>query len=121
MQTHAHDSPLVLTRKMYPLCSSVIDERRFSGIALLNTCCFDMFRKPPFGPDRCSYNVLRCTLRELDFIRAAVLLALADDFLLTTETDAALQVDDSLICLIPPFFLEKSPFPSPEGMKVGGG
>lgn len=124
--THT-DSP-DLTRKMYPLSthySSVIDERRFSeycGTTVLNTCCFDpllfiyvqWFRRPPFGwtnatrgapmdSEGTSLNKGSCAVTE------------RDDSLLTTETDAVLQVDDSLICLIPPSSWTRSLTGPPKG------
>lgn len=127
--THT-DSP-DLTRKMYPLSthySSVIDERRFSeycGTMVLNTCCFDpllfiyvrWFRRPPFGrtnatrsapmdSEGTSLNKGSCAVTERDYS------------LLTTETDAVLQVDDSLICLIPLSSWKRSLTGPPKG---GGG
>lgn len=129
MLTHT-DSP-DLTRKIYPLSthySSVIDEPRFSeycGTTVLTTCCFDpllfiyvrWFRSPPFGQTNTtrgapmdsggtSLNKGSCAVTE------------RDDSLLTTETDAVLQVDDSLICLIPPSSWKRSPTGPPKGVGV---
>lgn len=132
--THT-DSP-DLTRKIYPLSthySSVIDEWLFSeygGFMVLNTCCFDPH---PFIYVGCSEArrsagqtrqvALRWTPRELNLIRAAVQFERRDDSLLTTETDVVLQVDDSLICLIPPSSWKRSPMGPPKGGEgdVGGG
>ncbi len=125
MLTHT-DSP----RKMYPRSthySSVIDERRFSeycGTTVLNTFCFDpflyiyvrWFRRPPFGwtnatrgapmdSEGTSLNKGSCAVTEWDHS------------LLTTETDAVLQVDDSLICLIPPLLGKEALWP-PKGRGV---
>lgn len=63
---------------------------------------------------------LRWTPRELNLIRAAVQFEHKDDSLLTTETDVVLQVDDSLICLIPPSSWKRSPTGPPKGGREGG-
>lgn len=75
------------------------------------------FRRPPFGwtnatsgatmdSEGTSLNKGSCAVTE------------RDDSLLTTETDAVLQVDDSLICLIPPLLGKEALWP-PKGRRGG--
>lgn len=68
-----------------------------------------MVQKAVVQPDKRDKRRSDGLRRELHLIRAAVQFEHGDDSLLTTETDVVLQVDDSLICLIPPSSWKRSP------------
>ncbi len=90
-------------------------------VALIHSCLFmssgsegrrsaglNATRGAPMDSEGTSLNKGSCAVTE------------RDDSLLTTETDAVLQVDDSLICLIPPSSWKRSLMGPPKGKRGGG-